>query len=111
RENESIWNAAIVRVVISQGVVDIDFVPQIQNGVAPQVRKAVCRWLPVALPIETEPRGDTPVRLKIFGDLSIDRADNFDNFRIVHCGVIDDRDQHGSLLWWMGFAGDTLAPE
>jgi hypothetical protein len=99
-EHETERNAAGVQVVVAERIVDVDLVPQIDDGVAAQLRERLGVGVPADRAFQPQLRGDVPIRFEIVRDLPVDGADALLDFLVGQpaTGVIDDRNQHQTMI-------------
>jgi hypothetical protein len=100
-EHEPERNAGGIGFVVAEGVLHVDLVPEIEDGVAPQLGQLVIVRVLADGPFETELGAHVPVGVVVLRDLAVDRPDTFLHrlVRELAVRVIDDGDEHAGLLW------------
>ena len=73
-EHESERHTGRVQIVIAERIVDIDLIPQVEDGVASQLRQLLVIRRLADDPFEPELGREVPVWLEIVRDLAVDRA-------------------------------------
>jgi hypothetical protein len=99
-EHEPEWSAGRVGLVIAEGVLHIDLVPEIDDGVALQLGQLGVVGVLADGPFEAELGAHGPVRVEVLGDLPVDGPDAVLHrlVRKLAVRMIDDGDEHGGLL-------------